>query len=102
MILVLTYHKVCGAEAGREQDFYTVSRDLFVAQIKAVLQAGYREMRSEDFLECRNDNGTPATQFLLTFDDGTADHYEIVFPVLKELGLRGIFFVPTVRLNRPG
>ena len=102
MILVLTYHKVCGAEANREREFYTVSRDSFVAQIKAVLQAGYHEVHSEDLLEGRNANGARAAKFLLTFDDGTADHYEIVFPVLKELGLRGIFFVPTVRLNRPG
>ena len=43
-----------------------------------------------------------ATQCFVSFDDGTQDHHEIVFPLLQQLGLRGVFFVPTAKLNQPG
>ncbi len=36
----------------------------------------------------------PDRCFLLTFDDGLADHAKIVLPILEERGLRGTFFVP--------
>jgi peptidoglycan/xylan/chitin deacetylase (PgdA/CDA1 family) len=36
----------------------------------------------------------PARAAYLTFDDGLADHYETVFPLLGERGLHGAFFPP--------
>ncbi len=43
----------------------------------------------------RNGRGSiPHRAFLLTFDDGLADHAETVLPILEERGLRGVFFVP--------
>ena len=36
----------------------------------------------------------PERCFLLTFDDGLADHAETVLPILDDRGLRGVFFVP--------
>lgn len=36
----------------------------------------------------------PQGCFLLTFDDGLADHAEIVAPILEARRLRGVFFVP--------
>lgn len=39
--------------------------------------------------------------FLLTFDDGLADHAEVVAPILESRGLRGVFFVSTgMLINR--
>ena len=36
----------------------------------------------------------PQRGFLLTFDDGLADHADVVAPILEARGLRGVFFVP--------
>lgn len=36
----------------------------------------------------------PRRSFLLTFDDGLVDHAETVLPILREQGLRAVFFVP--------
>ncbi len=36
----------------------------------------------------------PDRCFLLTFDDGLADHAKTVVPILQERRLRGVFFVP--------
>lgn len=37
----------------------------------------------------------PNNVFLLTFDDGLADHFDVVLPILESRGLRGVFFVQT-------
>ncbi len=40
----------------------------------------------------------PEPSFLLTFDDGLADHAHIVLPVLERRDLRGVFFVTGAEL----
>ncbi len=100
MILCLTYHKILEASGSAgDVDFYSVTRDNLVSQIQATLAAGFTPF---DLTQTKPRIASGDRQFILTFDDGTADHYEIVFPVLQELGLPGIFFVPTAKLNRPG
>ncbi|WP_344572699.1 polysaccharide deacetylase family protein, partial [Winogradskya humida] len=37
----------------------------------------------------------PKNAALLTFDDGFADHYETVYPILKQRGIQGCFFPPS-------
>lgn len=34
--------------------------------------------------------------FVLTFDDGYIDHYEVVYPILKKVGVQGVFFPNTM------
>lgn len=41
------------------------------------------------------ENNTLSKKVLLTFDDGLIDHYDYVFPVLKERNIKGVFYVPT-------
>lgn len=43
----------------------------------------------------------PSHSFLLTFDDGLADHVRHVLPVLQDRGLRGTFFVAGAPLQSP-
>lgn len=45
-----------------------------------------------DFLQ----NNYSASEFTLTFDHGTIDHYDIVFPELEKRNLKGIFFIMTI------
>ena len=37
----------------------------------------------------------PDRSFLVTFDDGLADHAETVCPILDAMGMKGVFFVST-------
>lgn len=48
----------------------------------------------------RNGRGSiPDRCFLLTFDDGLADHAATVLPILERRSLRGVFFIPGVILS---
>jgi peptidoglycan/xylan/chitin deacetylase (PgdA/CDA1 family) len=48
--------------------------------------------------------GTPIPQrsVVLTFDDGYADHYWKVLPILERFGLKATFFIVTNFVGRPG
>jgi peptidoglycan/xylan/chitin deacetylase (PgdA/CDA1 family) len=41
------------------------------------------------------ETGQSRPGMVFTFDDGFVDHYDQVLPVLKEMGLWGIFYIPT-------
>lgn len=43
----------------------------------------------------RGQNRLPARSTLITFDDGYADNYRLALPVLRELRVPAIFFIPT-------
>jgi peptidoglycan/xylan/chitin deacetylase (PgdA/CDA1 family) len=99
MILVLTYHKVCGTPAGAEPNFYTVTGAQLDRHIHLLHEKGYACMRIEDLISAAT---VPDPRYILTFDDGTIDHYEVVFPLLEEYHCQGVFFIPTAKLNQPG
>lgn len=102
MILFLTYHKIASPGDKRERDFYTVPSDVMAAQISATEAAGYRPMPIEQLFTDEKTPSFPGKNYVLSYDDGTLDHYEIVLPMLEEAKLKGIFFVPTAKLNKPG
>ncbi len=102
MILFLTYHKVSAPGDRADKDFYTVPRDVMTAQIKSTGAAGYRPLPINQLITTDKCPTFPGLNYALSYDDGTSDHYEVVFPMLEEAGLRGVFFVPTAKLNKPG
>ncbi|GAB2468044.1 polysaccharide deacetylase family protein [Jatrophihabitans fulvus] len=59
------------------------------------LQANFEIVRMEDVIAAsRGEAQLPAAAALLTFDDGYAEHYDTVFPILHRRGLQGSFFPP--------
>lgn len=102
MILFLTYHKVSAAADRSDRDFYTVPIDVMMGQIKATSTAGFQPLPINRLLTDEKAPGFSGSNYVLSYDDGTLDHYDVVFPALQEAGLRGIFFVPTAKLNKLG
>ena len=98
MILVLTYHKVL-REQGPKPEFYTITAADLERQLELLARSGLHALRPEALC-----SGALPEQpsYLLTFDDATVDHYEVVPPLLARYHLRGVFFAPTARLDRPG
>ena len=99
MILILTYHKVVpGSES--HSDFYPVPAEKFARQLELLLRSNLRPLTPGGLLNYESDHQRPS--FILTFDDGTEDHRQVVLPLLQKHDCQGIFFVPTAKINRLG
>jgi peptidoglycan/xylan/chitin deacetylase (PgdA/CDA1 family) len=70
------------------------ARDEFARQVDHLLER-FRPLPLEEVGNPLPTAAPGGSFALLTFDDGLANHLEVVAPVLEERGLRGIFSVPT-------
>ncbi|MFQ5850238.1 MAG: polysaccharide deacetylase family protein [Candidatus Binatia bacterium] len=105
---ILTYHAVemNGGEYKQlppNKVLYLIKRDLFEAQIRYLAEQNFRTALVEDLISVAHTQGSLSERTVcLTFDDGSASDYRIVFPVLRKYGLRANFFVVTDRVGKPG
>ena len=98
MILVLTYHKVVrGPE--EHPEFYSIRAEQLERHIELLHEKNFRILPPGELLNREAQSGSSC---VLTFDDGTLDHFEVVKPVLERLSCRGLFFVPTAKLDQAG
>jgi peptidoglycan/xylan/chitin deacetylase (PgdA/CDA1 family) len=95
MLIFLVYHKV--QDLHSEGIISTVSPTNFMAQLSMVQQADLPILNPQVLSGSR---GHWQSGVILTFDDGTTDHFEIVRPLLKEYGIQALFYISTARLNR--
>lgn len=92
---ILMYHYVSPLppQSDNIRTGLTISPDIFRAHIEFLESEGYETV---SLYEINNalEYGTPLPEkpIVLTFDDGYTDHYQYVFPVLKEYGYIGTFF----------
>jgi peptidoglycan/xylan/chitin deacetylase (PgdA/CDA1 family) len=98
MILILTYHKVVREVQGRPK-FYTIRADQLERQLELLAGGGFESLSPEQLVDHKDPS---RNAYILSFDDGTEDHYEVVMPVLARYKQRAIFFVPTAKIDRPG
>ena len=85
-ISVLLYHP-------EEENFDSVFR----GHLGWLKQNGYQTISPETLVDylAGEEVSLPPKPILLTFDDGTIENYEIVYPALAEFGFTGIAFVLT-------
>lgn len=99
---ILMYHYV--SELPPDADAYrvdlTIRPDIFHEHLRYLHDEGYTTISLYD-LDQALLYGTPlpARPVVLTFDDGYTDHYTNVFPMLKEFGFTGTFFIITGRVD---
>jgi peptidoglycan/xylan/chitin deacetylase (PgdA/CDA1 family) len=93
-IMVLYYHMVCDEEKPYIRHLY---RHKNVQQFKDdvdFLLKNYSPVSLFDFLKyLRTGHSLPKDAFLLTFDDGFREMYDIVAPILVKKGIPATFFV---------
>lgn len=96
VLCVVMYHYVRDLARSR----YPAIKGLDLARFRGQLTYLARHhhfVRIEDVLAaCRGDAELPPRAVVLTFDDGYADCWRYVFPLLDERGIQGCFF-PSVR-----
>jgi peptidoglycan/xylan/chitin deacetylase (PgdA/CDA1 family) len=95
------YHYVRDAAATPFPGLNALAPRQFAAQVDAIAQArsGITYDQFERAITRREPFDAPAA--LLTFDDGFVDHYESVFPALRDRGLSGVFFLAGLPLGDP-
>lgn len=103
---ILMYHYI--SEPPADADVYrtdlSVPPDLFRQHLAWLRDAGYSPIRLEDlYVALQTGAALPEKPVVLTFDDGYADNYTHAFPLLREFGFTGTFFVMTSGpdLNNP-
>lgn len=94
MLLFLVYHRITES---RDGDFRSIHPETLRRHLDDIVAAGIPVI----------DPGSPALSDLasgvaLSFDDATIDHFAIARPLLSDVGLPGLFFVPTARLDSDG
>lgn len=100
---ILMYHYV--SEPPEDADEYR--RDLSVPPVRFRQQMQYLDdngFTPIDFydmsLAITAKKGLPEKPIILTFDDGYVDNYHNAFPILREFGFTGTFFVVTEFVDR--
>ena len=85
-IPILMYHAVHVMDPSEASNAnLIVDPDLFEAQIKAMVDAGYYFLTPEEAYKALTENALPAKKVVwLTFDDGNEDFYTIAYPILKK------------------
>ena len=81
----------------------TVSPVDFEAMLKFLRDNGYTTITAKDLWWSLDQTAAlPAKPVMLTFDDGYADAYGVVLPLLKAYGMTGTFFVTVNLVDKPG
>ena len=96
------YHYVGGlpADADAYRVDLTVSPAKFEAQLAYLQAAGYTSITLEELVQHLAVGAPlPPKPVVLTFDDGYVDNFIYAFPLLRQYGFAGTFFVVTQFLN---
>lgn len=94
-LTIVMYHYIRDFKNSRFPNLKGLDIEQFREQID-FLQRNFNIITMEEVLrKIKNQNyfGLPENAALLTFDDGYVDHYTNVFPILKNRGIQGSFFV---------
>jgi peptidoglycan/xylan/chitin deacetylase (PgdA/CDA1 family) len=94
-MIALNYHRI---DTGGKPDFYTVDPAEFAKHLKAIRELGLRVVDADEALAATVDDNL----VMLLFDDGTEDHARVAIPLMQAEGVRGVFFVNTDKVGRPG
>lgn len=93
-VTIIMYHFVRELRNSRYPEIKGLETLDFIGQIEYILRF-YNVISMEELLAAASSGGwLPPNALLLTFDDGYADHYMSVFPILDKYGLQGSFFPP--------
>ncbi len=93
---ILLYHHV-GDGSG---SIYNVSTGLFRRQMERLRDWGYTSISMTRLANVLIKGGKlPARPVVITFDDGNRDVYENAFPIMKDTGFSGVFYLVSMYVN---
>ena len=99
---ILVYQSVAAHYGGepRQERLAEVPDSVFALQMRYLLDRGFHVIPLATLVDALERHDTvPTRSVVLTFDDGWANHYRNVFPILRRLGLTATFFVYTTPIG---
>lgn len=95
---IFTFHRIkpdVSYKSEFDDSVFSLCGTEFRKHLEAMLRCGtaISEEQLLDFVI--NDKALPPRPFMITFDDGYIDNYEVALPILKSLGVPAIYFIPT-------
>ena len=98
---ILEYHQVTDVPLDPFFEQYNVPPAEFAAQLDYLRAEGYTTITLQDFMRVVHGKGQlPAKPIVLTFDDGYADNYSEMFPLLKSRDMKAVVYVITNMLGQ--
>ncbi|MBI3548324.1 MAG: polysaccharide deacetylase family protein [Elusimicrobia bacterium] len=93
-LMIPTYHKVGDYPEGSRLKALWVTAEEFRWQMEYLVRHGFTTLLFRELEEIRQGKRKmPAKPALVTFDDGYANNYEIAYPIMKEVGVKGNIFL---------
>lgn len=92
---IVMYHYVRPIQKSNFPDIKGLELDGFQRQLN-YFSKNFRFATAENLISSIYNNlEISEKSVVLTFDDGLKDHYQYSFPILKKMGIQGLFFPPT-------
>ncbi|MDI3534947.1 MAG: hypothetical protein PWQ82_1312 [Thermosediminibacterales bacterium] len=79
-----------------------ISTEAFESHVKYLKEHGYSSLNLEQLKDFVNGKNYYNKSVLLTFDGGYPSSFSYAYPILKKYGLKGVIFVETSAIGRPG
>ena len=102
---ILCYHQIRDwslSDSKRAKD-YIVPVNNFREQIKLLADNGYHTISPDQLYNyLLKGAALPSKPIMISFDDTREEQYSIANQELKKFGFKGVYFIMTVSLNRPG
>ena len=101
--VALMYHHIGYTEPKDKQFLFTITPQQFEKQLQFLQQRGYHIISQADLLHARQAGQSDICKsVLLTFDDGYADNYTALFPLLKKYQAHALIFLIIERIGTDG
>lgn len=102
---ILCYHRIRNilASDGVNMKTYSVTPTDFSQQMKLLSDNGYHSILPDQLYDyLAFGKALPRKPVMITFDDTREEHYTIGATEMNKYGFKGVFFIMTVAINRPG
>jgi peptidoglycan/xylan/chitin deacetylase (PgdA/CDA1 family) len=102
---ILCYHQIRDYKASDSKTArdYIVPVASFRDQMQSLADSGYHAILPNELFDYLvSGKQLPAKPVMITFDDTRVDQYTAALPELNKHGYKGVFFIMTVALGKPG
>ncbi|MBR2215468.1 MAG: polysaccharide deacetylase family protein [Selenomonadaceae bacterium] len=99
---ILEYHMVCSGEIEPEETAYNVPPEDFREELAYLQREGYTTISLLEYMKAKRGKLTlPEKPIVLTFDDGYADNYYEMLPIIEEYGMKATVYMVTNNIGQP-